>query len=247
MHPEISILKPVTNYIKIYPNHAKLVLYKRPHSVIPEGYELTTKKQTKQTDSINPTAFIDSLRRSKTNISDIVLSNDFEIFITFTFSKDRQNIKKLKQQITDWIRNQKKIHGNFDYILVPEFHKDGKSIHFHGLFKGYKGKLVLAKKQINNRTTYNIKSYRLGFSTAVVIDNNEKVSSYIKKYITKDMPRIKNKKRYWVSHGVKRPTIIHNINLEMFNIDILSQEYSNDVLTIFKISDTLQVQQLSEV
>lgn len=49
--------------------------------------------------------------------------------------------------------------------------------------------------------------FRAGFTTAVPIDHNKlAVSSYIKKYITKEMPLIHGRKRYWISQNLTRPT-----------------------------------------
>jgi len=246
MYTEAQISYSVKNYAKIYNKTIKIIEYKQSSSRIPDGFELVKMPtQTGRTSNRpNPTSFIDSLRRTKTVISDLVQCNEFDLFITFTFAKDRQNLQKQKTKLTNWIHNQKRIHGNFEYLLVPEFHKDGQSIHFHGLFKNYKGTLSQASKNINNRPTYNIKSYQLGFTTAVEIDNHEKVSSYIKKYITKDMPQIKGKKRYWTSKGLIRTTIVQNIDLSTIPETKIQQTYTNDVLTIYEISEIIELQQL---
>lgn len=157
----------------------------------------------------NESNFERSLRRTKTTISDIVLSNEFDLFPTFTIdpkkSKDRQNPDIVKRQISDWIKNQQKRNGKFEYLIVPELHKDGKALHFHGLFKGYKGVLKDSGKKVGGRTVYNFKSYTLGHNYAIEIYNLEGAASYIKKYITKDMPRFKNKNRFWASKGLDRP------------------------------------------
>jgi hypothetical protein len=112
-----------------------------------------------------------------------------------------------------WLNNQRILHGKFKYLIVPEYHKDNKSLHFHGLFLGYNGNLVDSGRTKNGRTIYNINSYRAGFTTAVRIDNREKVASYVAKYITKDMPKFRNKQRYWCSNGLKRPLKIVNPKL----------------------------------
>jgi len=108
--------------------------------------------------------------------------------------------------MSNWFKNQRKKGNNFSYLIVSEFHKDGVSLHFHALIKGH-----LNLKQTNifqkGRRIYNIKDYKLGHTTVVKIDNQEAVSKYIRKYITKDMPRLHNKKRYWTSKDVKRPSI----------------------------------------
>ena len=92
-----------------------------------------------------------SLRRSAKRISDYVLCNHFDMFVTFTIKEDRQNIERSKQKVIDWLKNQRKRNGKFRYIVVPEFHKDGKSLHFHALIGGFTGKIERAinPKQVN--------------------------------------------------------------------------------------------------
>lgn len=157
-----------------------------------------------------------SLRRSKKQIKAYELCNQFELFATFTFKDGRQDIKLCKRRMADWLKNQQKRNGKFQYLVVPEFHKDGVSLHFHALLKGYTGKL---KPAINphtgqeltqkTRTIYTIPSYRSGFTNVVKIEDSPesraKVGSYIRKYITKDMPRLFGQNRYWASHDLKLP------------------------------------------
>jgi hypothetical protein len=190
---------------KIYPDFVKVITYNEPTlQRLPdlEGGEattLTSKSETSE-DSLSR-----SIRRTKTTISDLVLCNKFDMFATFTFKKDRQDVEKCKRKMSDWLHSQQKKHGKFKYLIVPEFHKDGKSIHFHALLKNYKGHLKKTNIKQKGRTIYNIKSYRSGFTTLVFIDDHKKVSSYIKKYITKSMPQFTNKQRYWCSTSLNRP------------------------------------------
>lgn len=83
-------------------------------------------------------------------------------------------------------------------------------MHFHGLFSGYKGSLKDSGHAKNGRIIHNIGSYRGGFTTAVKIDDIKKVSSYVAKYMTKEMPKFRNKQRYWCSNDLKRPAKIIN-------------------------------------
>jgi len=212
---ENQIYHNVVETAKIYPNKIRLFIYFRPMNIRKEGYEdykINSANNTKRlTDIPSLEETIErSLRRSKRLISDIVLCNDFDMFATFTFKSDRQNIDLCKRRMSKWLVNQKRIHGTFKYLIVPEFHKDKKSLHFHALFKGYSGRLKDSGKKINGRIAYNLPGYTHGFSTVIKIDHIEKVSSYVRKYITKDMPTFKGKKRYWVSTGLNRPLTLYN-------------------------------------
>ncbi len=201
----------VHSYAKIYPNMTKLFVFNQPSKVRIKGFEAIYKKERESKPSSDPVTLIDSLRRTKTRLNDIVVSNNFDLFCTFTFAKDRQNVDKLKRQMSRWLNNQQTRVGKFSYLIVPEFHKDGKSIHFHALFKDYAGELVdTGHRTKRGQPSLIVKSYTLGYSTAVEIDDIEKVGSYVKKYITKDMPQFNGKKRYWCSHGLTRPEKVLN-------------------------------------
>lgn len=225
-----NILKPlntheahftVNNFAKIYPTGLVRVFeyrtgFKKLHAGLEPLEDDFVEKSGSDKDSAKK-ADERSIRRSKTVITDLVISNDFDMFATFTFKDHRQDIEMCKSRMMNWLKSQQKQWGKFRYIIVPEFHKDGKSLHFHALFSQYKGYLVDSGKKINNRTAYNIKSYKGGYSTIVKIDNQKKVANYVKKYITKDMPRLSEKKRYWHSTNLKKPTITYNINLDNFS------------------------------
>lgn len=165
-----------------------------------------------------------SISRTRAAVRDYVLCNRFDLFITFTFREDREDVDRCKSKMANWLKNQQKRKGKFGYIIVPEFHKDQKAIHFHALFKNYPGELELAINPNTGRqvkakgktggTVYTLKSYRLGYSNAQRVgDSSEdyaKVANYVRKYITKDMPVFLNKNRYWVSQGLKTPIYEEN-------------------------------------
>lgn len=220
------------NIAKIYPSEIKLFQYNKPMLIRKPGLEpqqLRTSHITVSRDNVSNIDFARSIRRTRTVISDIVVCNDFEFFTTFTFKNDRQDMDKCRARMQKWLSNQKALHGNFQYLIVPEFHKDKKSLHFHALIKNYKGKLVDSGKTHKGRKIYNIASYRLGFSTAVPIDHSGKVSSYIRKYITKDMPTFANKKRYWCSTGLVRPHLEYNHNID----DGFEKTHSTDMFDAY--------------
>lgn len=98
------------------------------------------------------------------------------------------------------------------YLLVPEFHKSGR-LHFHGLVSNVpKWNLIQARHyktkrliKVNGIQIYNLVNYNLGHTTISKIQSQEKVSNYISKYATKDLIKLKNKKRYWYSRNLEKP------------------------------------------
>lgn len=168
-----------------------------------------------------------SVRRTKSVISDLVICNEFDLFVTFTFSPnkvDRYDVNACKRVMHNWLmRNKMRDRSpNLKYLIVPEFHKKceecvtaridlcvhfnrPKALHFHALIKNYNGKLKDSGKLQKGRKVYNLTGFRSGHTTACKIDNHEAVGNYVKKYITKDMPLLYAKKRYWASRGLVRP------------------------------------------
>jgi len=187
-----------------------------------------------------------SLRRTKKKIKDYVRINKFDLFTTFTFKDDRENVEKSKQKMSDWLKNQQKRTGKFEYLIVPEFHKDKKAIHFHALIKNYGGKLETAINPLTKRSVvqkgkqiYTFPSYKSGFSNAVKIDTDNdshtKVALYLSKYITKDTPVFSNKNRYWASFGLLLPET--EDNPEWYGkIKPLNQPYGIDYGVIYTFS-----------
>lgn len=120
--------------------------------------------------------------------------------------------------MSNWLKNQTKRNGKFQYVVVPEFYKDGKSLHFHALLSGYGGKIkesrnangYLIKKR--GEQIYELSGYTLGFTNLQKIKQNSKIKTafYIIKYISKDMPIFENKNRYWVSKNLKKPVREYN-------------------------------------
>ena len=168
-----------------------------------------------------------SLRTTKASVIAYALCNPYDLFATFTFSDDRQNVDRSKQKMNDWLKNQKKrTSPNLKYLIVSEFHHDGVSLHFHALLSGYLGGLKVAinpetgkPRKRGGRIRYNITSFQSGYTDAVKLgqtfEDQQKVGRYISKYITKDMPRFKNKNRYWASSGLARPLKEYNPPVEL--------------------------------
>jgi hypothetical protein len=94
-----------------------------------------------------------------------------------------------------------------------ELHKD-KGYHFHALFKSYPGKLKFWKLDKEDaRPLYNLASNKKGWTTVKEIYDISGTSSYIRKYIMKDMPLFPGKKRFWSSNGLKRPIVLQDEEL----------------------------------
>lgn len=207
------VIQKVESMAKVYPRLVRYFKYSDPDYVrryeLDPAYHGKKKKRVSSTDDKES-----SLRRAKSRVLDIALCNDFDLMVTFTFNKakvDRYNDEQVRKCMMTWLNHQSHRYGKFRYLMVAERHKDG-ALHFHGFFGGYKGNITDSGKLENGRKVYNLDSYKLGWTTAVKIDQDtrEKAAAYITKYLTKDMPEFKNKRRFWPSKDLKRPLRIIN-------------------------------------
>ena len=167
--------------------------------------------------------------------------NQFELLVTFTFNNqknDRLDHIKVKARMSNWLKNQQKRAGKFEYLIVAEFHKKHEALHFHSLIKGYVGDIRESRSSVTGRLlrqkgkqVFELPSFKSGFTNVKKIDNNptshSKVATYLGKYITKDMPYFANKQRYWISKCLQTPETIDNPPDSLF-IGELLWEHKND-------------------
>lgn len=231
---ETEIYQTIHSYAKIYPKFTRLIKFDVPVVVRESGWETDVEVLGGKPKTSTPIEHFDSIRRTKTKISDLILCNDFDWFITYTFANNRSDIKRIKSQMHKHLENQKLRKTSFSYILVPEFHKDGKSLHFHGLFKDYPAKMTPTNIRKNGKLIYNVNSYRLGFTTASKIADKDKTANYLRKYITKDMPVLSGQKRYWCSRNLIRPTKIYNPTLSDLSYQNFTPLFHRKNLTVLQ-------------
>ena len=149
-----------------------------------------------------------SRNRTIQKVYEVTRSNMWEWFITLTFNPEKVNsfeYTEVSQVLSKWLNNLKSRYApDLKYIIVPELHKSGR-YHFHGLIADT-GNMIFedsGHKTFGGETIYNLGNYKLGFTTATKINDVSRASSYITKYITKDLcATTANKKRYWCSRNL---------------------------------------------
>jgi hypothetical protein len=171
--------------------------------------------------------------RAKKIVYDLARSNHWEYFVTFTFSpekvEDRTDYKLVKKKLTTWLNNVSKryCNGKLMYLAVPETHKkiehNGlRAWHFHALMFNL-GNLHLDDTGIvqDGYKVYNLREYKLGYSTLTKVVSSEKVSKYITKYMTKSISvHLVGQKRYLCSTNLNRP-IVEKTMIEKKDFDVM--------------------------
>lgn len=252
-------MQEIKTILKVYPNGVcELRVYKVPLCVAAAGWESDTDPILGNSNFLDIDTDLEnkfrSIRRTKQTIKDYVLSNQFDMFWTLTYSKNRESDIECIKRMQNWVKRKREKYGKFSYIIIPERHKNG-CLHFHMLTKGYKGSIVdSGKKNKRGQPVYNADSWSHGFSTVVKIKNSiedtSKVASYVTKYITKQIDDVhfgKNARRYWSSKGLVKPKMINNVGVvtnhrdmvfEKDNLEIYQFNYA-DVFGQFKFNDII--------
>lgn len=242
----------ISNIKKNYSDFSTVVLYRREFSAEPPrcnihlqvNCQICFKRgNLKSIDDMSPEELKkyhsrrkSSTRRAKTSVTDYALCNKFSQFITLTFNPDKVDsfdYDTSKRLVSKWINNQRRHSPQLTYILVAEKHKSGR-IHFHMIVNNFNGELVEAispktgkplKK--NGKKIYNLGGWNYGFSTLSNISNQEATARYLQKYLTKDFIEAFNKKRFWTSRGLDKPT-------KEYNIDFNEQNYLPMFTSLYK-------------
>lgn len=171
----------------------------------------------------------ESLSRTRRNIVDTILCNNFDLFCTFTFSadkvEDRPDYKTLRKQLSQHLNNyQKRKSKNFKYLFIPERHQDG-AIHFHGVCTNINDLICpeyIQKRMPNGDVKFvpNTKQYldwryysdRFGFFSCSRIVHHGKCAKYVAKYMTKDLLTWVNKggRIVFKSQGLDKPELVYD-------------------------------------
>lgn len=166
-----------------------------------------------------------SLSRTRRNIRELALCNNFEYFCTITVSSakcDRYSLDEVQDNLRKCLRNIRNSSEDFKYLIITEKHKDG-AFHFHGLMSGLSD-LYVNKYGYLSSSKLDI----LGFNSFSKIESLDKVSNYILKYITKDCVRNSKNQVYISSRGLKKAERTE-LNPNITNIDY---SYTNDYCSI---------------
>lgn len=168
--------------------------------------------------------------RSRTikNVYDYGRSNMWEWFVTLTFDPEKVdsfNYSEVSEKLSKWLNNLRRNCPDMKYLAVPELHKSGRW-HFHLLMSCVDGLNFVDSGHFSDtgQPVYNLGNYKFGWSTAIRLDGDMAVVSYLCKYITKELcTSTKGKKRYWVSRNLDKPEVIDHWVADMSLDDILKQ------------------------
>ncbi|MCC8029092.1 MAG: hypothetical protein LIO75_04755 [Lachnospiraceae bacterium] len=204
---------------------------------LPTAAELEEKKKHSMEVSVN---------RTVQTIYSYAQSNKWDWFVTLTFRRDLdldvKDYGSVVKKLTKWLNNQRAKCPDLKYLFVPELHKDG-AWHFHGLLAGAdalaftdSGRVAVGSKayvrtdeNADHETIYNMDNWRYGFSTATKVNSSCKASSYICKYITKDVVRhTGRRRRFYPSNNLEKPAVSEHL-FDREDLDSLLESMADDI------------------
>lgn len=166
-----------------------------------------------------------SLSRTKKNIRELALCNDFQFFSTVTINSvncDRFSLSACQELFRKKLHKIKRVNKNFKFLFITEKHKNG-AFHFHGLITDTND------FYINDNGYYSSKIFdEIGFNSHSRIKDYNKTCNYIMKYITKDCVRNEANQIYFCSRGLKKATCEE---MKEFSILDLPHFYENDYVS----------------
>ena len=229
--------------------------YKRPVTVsnkitFPEQKQISKSKGRTQKQIEH--SIESSVNRTINQIYMLSRANRWDYFITLTIDLqklDSTDFNLISEKLNIWTNNLKKRYApDLKYIIVPELHKDKRKWHFHGLFANigkmsldFSGKVCIGKyiydyvQKPFATKIYNIPLWKYGFSTATVIRDPSRASSYITKYVTKDLCRVlPNQHRYLASQNVDKP-IERVFNIAYEDLTRIYRKYLGQIAYMSKV------------
>lgn len=238
-----------------YVDSVQVRTYKRPVTVsnkitFPEQKQISKSKERTQKQIEH--SIESSVNRTINQIYMLSRANRWDYFITLTIDLQKQdstNFNLISQKLNIWTNNLKKRYApDLKYIIVPELHKDKRKWHFHGLFANigkmsldFSGKVCIGKyiydyvQKPFATKIYNIPLWKYGFSTATVIRDPSRASSYITKYVTKDLCRVlPNQHRYLASQNVDKP-IERVFNIAYEDLTLIYRKYLGQIAYMSKV------------
>lgn len=150
----------------------------------------------------------DNARRAQLAFSRLVKSNlgcsENPLLASFTYATHITDLGQGRKDFASFGRNFRRVFGvGSRYIAVSEFQRSGR-LHFHALLWTV-GAEKLAKTERHTRLFAGL--WRKGFVDLVYTDGNDKLSSYLAKYMGKAFldSRLFGQKAYITSKNVLRP------------------------------------------
>lgn len=185
------------------------------------GLEPDVVKAYSKKNSVNDQKLSNNVLRAKGRVNELALCNPWDYFVTLTIDKSNYNRYDLKAYYSDFsefihnLNRRRPFERKIKYLLIPEMHKDG-AWHMHGLFHGlYPDDLYT---NANGYLSWEKYDRRFGYISLDSVRDKDKVSSYIVKYLTKDVDKNVTEAGchlYYASKGLNSAELLYRGKAEL--------------------------------
>lgn len=153
-----------------------------PHS----GDKRTGKDRPQRAHGEKVERHASNISRAKARIKEYALCNTWRWFVTLTIDPqkyDRTDLDAFYKDFSAFVHSRLR-KSEIRYIVIPEYHADKQSYHFHALMSGIP---VDELEVVNGRLNWKPYFDRFGFSMLEPIQDATRCAFYMTKYITKDL------------------------------------------------------------
>lgn len=241
------------SFYRIYQYPLRMTGYKHIY-FIRDRIALLGKGERKKAPAVHEEKLDNNLSRTRRTVRDLCLCNPFDYFCTFTFNAekiDRYNFDVCSKRLSELFKNYRNRYApDFRYLIIPEFHRDG-AVHFHGMIRGIRPQdftvpeLIWKRDPVTDQRLLvpNTKKYvdwayyskKLGFFSCSSIRSQERCSSYITKYITKDLASLpKGQRCFMASKGLHKPDLVFDEDQIPYQFD---PEYSDEFVKMAYLTE----------
>lgn len=190
--------------LKRFGERYKLVLFK----AFPQEWQ----QEKGEKGTVNDEKIMCNIARARSKIFEYSMCNAWTYFVTLTFDRkkiDRYDLPLIQKTFYKWLSNyNSRNKTQIKYLLIPEQHKDG-AWHMHGFFEG-----IPPRDLIENAHGYlDWPAYfkKFGYISLEPVRDKNRASSYITKYVSKDMAESNQKvgaHLYYCSKGLELAEVI---------------------------------------
>lgn len=180
-----------------------------------------------------------AISRARSKVYEYAACNPWDYFITLTLDgtkQDRGNLAayhaafsyfltKLNKRRTDKIR----------FLLIPEYHRDKKNWHMHGLIHGLRPSDLTVNA--NGYLEWTAYRQQFGYNSLSQVKSHEAVSKYILKYIGKGFNTRKvGEHLYYCSRGLNTAQTIGTGHL----VEVPKWDYENDHCAVVWVRERVE-------
>jgi len=165
-----------------------------------------------------------TLQRASKKVSEYILSNNFDLYVTITFDPRRlrnYNPQAAFSRLNGWFarqrQNSREVGKEFRYITFPEVYRDKSIIEFHVLMTGWDFNLVRSGIVVDGTLALTISHFKFGYTKARSLQDYSKqqIFEMVLPHLERNSTDFFNGRSYYPSRNLEVIEVIHNAETRM--------------------------------